>query len=86
LISEAVRGEGAKLVDNTGKEFMAKYHDKRELAPRDIVTRAIYNEMQNRKFWIIGNDVQPYEQCVPYNEETKHLKGTTEKAPEFYRI
>jgi len=47
LISEAVRGEGAKLVNSNGKEFMAKYHDKRELAPRDIVTRAIYNEMQN---------------------------------------
>ena len=47
LISEAVRGEGAKLVDDNGKEFMAKYHDKRELAPRDIVTRAIYSEMQS---------------------------------------
>ena len=46
LISEAVRGEGAKLVDNNGNEFMAKYHDRRELAPRDIVTRAIYNEMK----------------------------------------
>ena len=46
LISEAVRGEGAKLVNNSGKEFMANYHDKRELAPRDVVTRAIYNEMQ----------------------------------------
>ena len=46
LISEAVRGEGAKLVDNTGKEFMANYHDKRELAPRDIVTRAIFSEMR----------------------------------------
>lgn len=46
LISEAVRGEGAKLVDKNGNEFMAKYHDKRELAPRDVVTRAIYNEMQ----------------------------------------
>lgn len=45
LISEAVRGEGAKLIDNSGNEFMAKYHDKRELAPRDIVTRAIYSEM-----------------------------------------
>lgn len=45
LISEAVRGEGAKLVNNHGKEFMSKYHDKRELAPRDIVTRAIFNEM-----------------------------------------
>lgn len=46
LISEAVRGEGAKLVDKQGHEFMAQYHDKRELAPRDIVTRAIFNEMK----------------------------------------
>lgn len=45
LISEAVRGEGAKLLNNQGSEFMSKYHDKRELAPRDIVTRAIYSEM-----------------------------------------
>lgn len=46
LISEAVRGEGAKLIDKSGHEFMSSYHDKRELAPRDIVTRAIFNEMK----------------------------------------
>lgn len=45
LISEAVRGEGAKLINSNGKEFMSLYHDRRELAPRDIVTRAIYSEM-----------------------------------------
>ena len=45
LISEAVRGEGAKLLNSEGNEFMSHYHDKRELAPRDIVTRAIYSEM-----------------------------------------
>ena len=46
MISEAVRGEGAKLIDKEGHEFMSKYSDRRELAPRDVVTRAIFNEMR----------------------------------------
>lgn len=46
LISEAVRGEGAKLCDSNGYEFMHKYHEKKELAPRDIVARSICQEMQ----------------------------------------
>ncbi|MBS3821860.1 MAG: L-aspartate oxidase, partial [Phycisphaerae bacterium] len=41
LISEAVRGEGAKLVDRNGHRFMPDYHEMAELAPRDIVSRAI---------------------------------------------
>jgi L-aspartate oxidase len=48
LISEAVRGEGAKIVDADGVEFMSKYDERKELAPRDIVTRAIFNEMQKQ--------------------------------------
>lgn len=48
LISEAVRGEGAKLIDANGNKFMSKYHEKKELAPRDVVTRAIFNEMKEQ--------------------------------------
>ncbi|MHC4609146.1 MAG: L-aspartate oxidase, partial [Planctomycetota bacterium] len=41
LISEAVRGEGAHLVDRGGERFMSEYHPDGELAPRDVVSRAI---------------------------------------------
>ncbi len=41
LISEAVRGEGAHLVDGSGRRFMADVHPDAELAPRDVVTRTI---------------------------------------------
>jgi len=45
LVSEAVRGEGARLFNAKGERFMARYDERMELAPRDIVTRAIVDEL-----------------------------------------
>ncbi len=45
LISESMRGEGGRLVDVNGREFMSRYHRLGSLAPRDIVSRGIHQTM-----------------------------------------
>ena len=45
LISESMRGEGARLVDGRGREFMSDYHPDGSLAPRDVVARGIHQMM-----------------------------------------
>ena len=47
LISEAVRGEGAHLIDRQGRRFAFDYHPAGELAPRDVVSRAIFSHLQH---------------------------------------
>jgi L-aspartate oxidase len=46
LISEAVRGEGAVLINGRGERFMERYHELADLAPRDVVARGIDQEMK----------------------------------------
>jgi L-aspartate oxidase len=48
LISETVRGEGARLLTRSGEPFMRRYHPQGDLAPRDVVTRAIHEELLRR--------------------------------------
>jgi L-aspartate oxidase len=48
LVSEALRGEGARLLDIEGRPFMERFHPMAELAPRDIVSRAIYQVMDEQ--------------------------------------
>jgi L-aspartate oxidase len=57
LISEAVRGEGGKLLLPDGSRFMPRYDARAELAPRDIVTRAIANELAEKNIEHVYLDI-----------------------------
>jgi L-aspartate oxidase len=58
LITEAVRGEGAYLVDRTGHRFMPDYHPSAELAPRDIVSRSIIQQIRKTNYTHVYLDVR----------------------------
>ncbi|NOR15908.1 MAG: L-aspartate oxidase [Candidatus Aminicenantes bacterium] len=62
LISETIRGEGARLKTKDGRTFMHNPNGKGELAPRDEVTRAIYEEMTNSNSTYVLLDLASYTQ------------------------
>jgi L-aspartate oxidase len=63
LITEALRGEGALLLDNNGQAFMKDYHDAAELAPRDVVSRAILSQMLKTKSTHVYLDVRHFDKA-----------------------
>jgi len=67
LVSEAVRGEGAILVNNRGERFMLHQHKLAELAPRDVVARAIFREQRagRRVFLDATRFERPFEEHFP---------------------
>jgi L-aspartate oxidase len=73
LISEAIRGEGAYLVDKAGQRFMRDFHADMELAPRDIVSRAIHAHL-----------IATRANCVYL--DVRHLKGFAERFPQVARL
>ena len=58
LISEAVRGEGAHLIDDTGWRFVFDDHPSGELAPRDVVSRSIFRHLQKTGAKSVGLDLR----------------------------
>ncbi len=60
LITETLRGEGAVLLDSNGHRFMKEYHEAAELAPRDIVSRAILAQMLKTNSTHVYLDVQHF--------------------------
>jgi L-aspartate oxidase len=75
LISETVRGEGGRLVDRHGKEFMQRFHPDGSLAPRDIAARAIYQTM-----------LESGEPCVYLDITHKPADYLRERFPGIYAV
>ncbi|MFX1388457.1 MAG: L-aspartate oxidase [Promethearchaeota archaeon] len=80
LITEAMRGEGAILKDIRGNEFMEKYHPQKDLAPRDIVSRAIDAELKKSGDDYVYLDIASYKNA---DFIKNHFPGIYEKCLEF---
>ncbi|MFP3346877.1 MAG: FAD-dependent oxidoreductase [Sulfolobaceae archaeon] len=66
LMTETLRGEGAKVVNEKGERFLFNYHPKGELAPRDILSRTIYIEMlKGHRIFMDLRDIEDFQKKFP---------------------
>ncbi len=72
LISESVRGEGGYLINHAGERFMSRYHHLEELAPRDVVSRAILAELFATSQEYVFIDM-------------RHIEGVEKRFPNIYK-
>ncbi len=79
LITEAVRGEGAHLIDSAGYRFMPDYDDRAELAPRDVVSQAIIRQMERTKHACVYLDLAH----LGHDEVRARFPGIAEACSKF---
>jgi L-aspartate oxidase len=79
LITEAVRGEGALLVDAAGVRFMPEYHPLAELAPRDVVSQAIVDRMEKSHHPCVYLDMS----ALPAEAVRARFPGIAKRCREF---
>lgn len=96
LLSEALRGEGAVLRNAKGERFMERYHELLELAPRDVVSRAIASEMRatgaphvfldlthREAGFVRGRFPRIYETCLRYGIDLQHQPAPVAPAAHY---
>jgi len=79
LITEAIRGEGALLLDANDQRFMPEYDERAELAPRDVVSQAIVDRMQKTRHPCVYLDLSP----LKPGRARKRFPGIAKRCAEF---
>lgn len=86
LLTETLRGDGGILINDREERFAFKYHEKGELAPRDVLARAIYSEYLNgRQVFMDLSNIHDFEDKFPILNEylKRHEKDKNVKIPVF---